>query len=220
MDRMNRDIIVATGAFVLALLVAALLNVGCHNKPPAPPEIDTLPPVTNTAPEIIVKEVPGPERIVERVKLVTKTVTVTEEGKTVVKTAETPNLRVRFDATKTFARNGNAVTFGWEGMGFCEVNDPADKNTWIVLGSAPLNLKDSEIIGEPIVAKVPEKPKLHLLSFGVGYGTEGLVTKLEYRRALTWKSKAGRVLMPADIGVEAVVAQGRADLLGTFSYRF
>ena len=198
------------------LLILLLMSGGAVISriafPPAPVQ---LPPLPAEVVEVeVVTEipimVPGPERVVERVRWRTKEVAVEipiEVIKEVIREVEVdgppPTARVRVEADKFEGVNAEGkLVHGWKGWADCDINLGED---WINLVHQPLDLSTSTVVST--IAPVLAKPPMNRIDLGIGATTDGLLFTTGYHRRLLWKSWFGRLIMPDWIGADVTLYQ-------------
>lgn len=189
------------GAIVLAAILGFIIARCSGPKPPEP-----LPPLP---PEVIkveiVKEIPGPERIVEKVKWSTKEVEVpTEVVKEIIKVvdkSEGPGrlfAKIDIDAKKFEGLDEDGkLARGWKGEAQCKVrgnqNDP-----WIILTHSPIDLTESTAVSTDI-PKISEDPLNNTGYIDGLIDEDGFITRLGYERRLFGSKKHIEVSAFAEI---------------------
>lgn len=197
-------------ALILCVLVSALAFGGgfltARLQPGPPPEVlPPLPPKVVTVTVVKEIKVPGPERVVERVRFVTQDRPVEVEKLKVVESMVDPVGRVRLDAQKFKGLQDGKVSFGWKGRAVCEFKPKtAADEDWLTLVESPFDLTASQAeIAEAEVVKPALVPKVRV-DLGVGSGLRGLAFSGEVAFRLRHKSSLAKVLAPDWVGGEVV----------------
>lgn len=154
-----------SGRWLVVLAVLALAGgifaLGRWSKRPKP--VPVLPPETVVVREVkeievpveVIREVPGPVQIVEKVEFITKTELVEgpERIREVVQVVEKAQdigslqARVSLRASKFhgWTERTKTLAWGWRGVGDCEIR-AADGDKWTLLASQPFDLSASTAI--------------------------------------------------------------------------
>lgn len=219
----NKLFIGAAIGVILAMSAGAALS--WYFKPELPPE--QLPPKVVTVekvkeievPKEVIKEVPGPVRIVERVKFVTEEVPVEKEVFKEICTSDNISGltgRVRLQGDKYTSQEG----FGWRGSGLAEVNFDG---SWKLLFESPLDIEFSKAITTEDPVGLPNWR--HKITLGVGINTDLEKSYLfGYSRNLNWelygRLKFLNAITPDEYGITIIQSPGDTTGFITGSWKF
>ena len=151
---MQRIAYAALGAIAAGALVWFL-------RPPIEIPAEPLPPEIREriVPVEVVKEIPGPVQVVERVRVVTETVevpveTIREVERVVEVAAETGELQARVGLDADKWSGSDAV--GWFGEAWCRIRS-GDDQPWLEIARAPFSVEESVAVTEAPARPAPSR---------------------------------------------------------------